>query len=356
VESNTIENDSRAAFVHGEYHIDERWSAAAGVRRTDDTRRLSENSYAVVPGAGQACTIIDATTGFPANGGGPCPPIDKSVGYGYWSWEFSTRYRLTPELNAYLRTGRGQRSGGWNAPVNTLQDQPFHPEQLTDYELGLKADLLGGALLVDGDVFYGNYDQMQRLLPRLVGGTPTTFVINAGKARVSGAEFESTLMVARGASAHLAAGWTDARYREFLYSADGVSAPADLSGNRFNATPRFNAGLGLAYDTRLGAGAVRLRADYAWQDTVQFNVINDFNSQGAYGTVNARATYAAPGGAWELALFGTNLGGRQYAVTGGSVSALPSPIPAFSWQIPGAPRMYGVELTLRVGKARNAPS
>jgi hypothetical protein len=28
-----------------------------------------------------------------------------------------------------------------------------------------------------------------------------------------------------------------------------------------------------------------LRADYAWQDKIQFNVINDFNCQGGYGTV-----------------------------------------------------------------------
>jgi hypothetical protein len=28
------------------------------------------------------------------------------------------------------------------------------------------------------------------------------------------------------------------------------------------------------------------RADYAWQDKIQFNVINDFNNPGAYGTAN----------------------------------------------------------------------
>jgi len=28
-----------------------------------------------------------------------------------------------------------------------------------------------------------------------------------------------------------------------------------------------------------------LRTDYAWQDKIQFNVINHFNRQGVYGTV-----------------------------------------------------------------------
>jgi iron complex outermembrane receptor protein len=173
VESNSIRNESSAAFIHGEFRVTDRWAVAAGVRRTDDLRRLSENAYAATPG-GPACTIVDASTGLPPGFPipAPCPPIDKSVRFSYWSWELSTSYRLAGGLSTYFRTGRGQRSGGWNAPVNTFQDQPFHPEQLTDFEWGVKAQALGGAWVTMADVFYGDYQQMQRLMPSLVGGTP----------------------------------------------------------------------------------------------------------------------------------------------------------------------------------------
>jgi len=40
-------------------------------------------------------------------------------------------------------------------------------------------------------------------------------------------------------------------------------------------------------------GDLLLRADYAWQDKIEFNVINDFNYQGAYGTANARVALAS---------------------------------------------------------------
>lgn len=344
VESNTVQNLSDAAFVHGEYHISERWAAAAGLRRTDDTRRLEEVAYAESP-IGPACTITGTD---PA---APCPPFDKSVSFSYWSWELSTRYRVSDEVNAYFRSGRGQRSGGWNVPVNTLQDQPFRPEQITDYELGTKADLLGGAWTINGDVFLGNYDDMQRLLPQVVGNppTPTTFVINAGRARVSGAELESFLMLSRSWSLHADLGWTDAHYREFQYSPGSGQPVQNLAGNEFYQTPKFNAGLGFGYEARVADGTVRVHADYSWQDAIQFNVINDFNNQGAYGTLNARGSYVGAGGAWEVALFGTNLTGREYAITGGSVVEQGSPLPAFSWQIPGAPRMFGAELLLRFG-------
>ncbi|HXY05542.1 MAG TPA: TonB-dependent receptor [Burkholderiaceae bacterium] len=342
VESNSLENLSYAGFLHGEYRWSDRWSAALGLRRTDDVRKLNENDYSATP-IGPICTIGGAPLG-------PCPPVNESVSFSYWSWEFSTRYRFSEELNGYFRTGRGQRSGGWNVPVSSLQEQPFLPEVLTDYELGLKADLLGGAWLIMGDVFLGNYDQMQRLLPQLVNGTPTTSVINAGKARVSGAELESELRLSASWWFRVAAGFTDAYYRQFLYAPIPGQPAIDESHNLFYLTPRYNAGVGVAYETPVSDGKLRVNADYDWQDSVQFSVFNDFNNQAAYGTLNARAAYSFDrNGKWEIAVFGTNIGGQQYAVTGGSVDIVGSPTPATSWQIPGPPRVYGVGLSYRFG-------
>ena len=351
IERNTVGNRSMAAFAHADWHLSEQWSAAAGLRHTRDTRRISENSYLALPGGLQACTILDQSTGAPANGGGSCPPIDRQAGFGYWSWEFSSSYRVDDATHVYLRNGRAQRSGGWNLPVNTLQDQPFRPERLTDYELGLKADLFGGGVLVNTDVFLGNYDDMQRLLPQLVGGTPTTYVINAGRARVSGAEFEGDVALSRDWSARLSLGWTQARYKQFAYLPGGGQPAIDASSNAFSQTPRFNAALGAGYSVPVYTHRLSLHLDYAWQDAVAFNVFNDANHQGAYGTLNARAALAQDARArWELAAFGTNLTQKTYAVTGGSVATgYPPQAPAFSWQIPGAPRMLGLELTWRWG-------
>ncbi len=353
-ERNSVQNLSTAAFAHAEYHLSDRWAAAVGLRRTDDTRKLAESSFADTPG-GPVCTIpVSPTDPTPAGNGGPCPPINEQVKYAYWSWELSTRYRVSDELNTYLRSGRGQRSGGWNAPVNSLQDQPFKPETLTDYELGFKADLLGGGLLVDGDVFYGRYDQMQRLLPQLVGGTPTTYVINAGRARISGAELEANLRSSRSLSFQGSLGLTNAKYLDFSYNylpPQGPPIAVNLANNDFYQTPRLTASAGATYELRLASGTLSLHADYAWQDKIQFNLINDFNQQAAYGTLNARATLAADSRSWALAVFGTNLTNRQYAVAGGSVGADPTgqTPPPISWQIPGDPRMYGLELTYRFG-------
>jgi iron complex outermembrane receptor protein len=347
-EQNTVVNHSEAVFVHGEYQLTPDWAIAAGVRRTDDRRELQENSFVIVPGSGESCTILDISLPPPYQVAGACPDKSNTVSYGFWSWEFSARHRLNDAWNTYTRIGRSQRSGGWNAPLSTLQDAPFRPEQLTDYELGLKANLLGGALAISGDVFYGRYNDMQRLLAQSTPtGTPATLVVNAGRARISGAELELLFRPSRQATLQASAGWTDARYLEFQYS-PGIGLPAqDLSSNAFYQTPRVQASLGASYRIPTGPGDLWLRADYAWQDKIQFNVINDFNAQNAYGTLNARLALQSYVKTWELALFGSNLRDTRYVYTGGTILApqLPPPSAAIAWQVPGDRRTVGVELT-----------
>jgi iron complex outermembrane receptor protein len=352
-EENSVTNRSVAGYLHGEYRLTSAWAVAAGVRRTGDSRELQENSFVDIPGVGENCTILDTSQPPPFQIPGPCPPIDKRVSYGFWSWELSSRYRFSPALNSYVRIGRSQRSGGWNAPLSTLQDQPFRPEQLTDYELGLKADLFGGAFAVNGDVFYGKYDDMQRLLARLnPDGTPVTLVTNAGRARISGAELEALWRFAPRAALQGSFGWTDARYQTFLYTPVPGGPAQDLSGNDFYQTPRRQAALGGSYQVPTAAGDVLLRADYAWQDRIQFNVINDFNNQGAYGTANARIALASHEQTWELAVYGNNLADKRYAYTGGTLGAPLAPSPTIAWNIPGPRRTAGIEGTYRWNPAR----
>ncbi|GAC1452564.1 MAG: hypothetical protein PVS2B3_11440 [Steroidobacteraceae bacterium] len=345
---NSVDNRSRAAYLHGQYQLTERWDVAAGVRRTQDYRTLDDNAFvntAPQP-PGEFCTIVDASNPqnpipLGAETGGPCPPLHKSVTYHYWSWEFSTDYHFNDELLGYVRSGRAQRSGGWNIPLNSLQDVPFKPEQLTDIELGVKANELGGRLTLTADVFTGNYADMQRLLAKLIGNTPTTLVINAGKARVSGLETEATVIVTRELTMQASFGWTHARYQQFI-DPDGN----DASHNDFYMTPTYDAAVSGIYSVPVSIGRLRLRADYSWHSALQFNVLNDFNRQGSVGLLNGRVTLASAGGNLEASLFGTNLTDRRYAYTGGSI-VNPGGPPVASWQAAADRRLYGLELEYR---------
>ena len=356
-DQNWVQNRSEAAYLHGEYQLTSRWEFAAGVRYTQDRRQAADDAYFIppIPGAGAQCTLLDPAQNPvpPFLLGAPCPADNHSVTYDYWSWEASSRYRLTPELMAYVRSGHSQRSGGWNVPFTTVyQDQSFRPETLTDYEIGMKADLLGGALVLNGDVFYGVYDDMQRLLARLnPDGTPVTIITNAGKARVSGSELEAQWRATARTTLGTSFGWTDARYDTFLYQPSYLPVPGlppqNLANNEFYQTPRLSGDVNGSYLIPIEAGDLTMRADYAWQDRVEFNVINDFNYQGPYGTANARVSLASHTRSWELAVFADNLTDKHYAYTGGTLGAPLAPTPTIAWNIPGARRTAGLEGTYR---------
>lgn len=358
-EVNSVHNRSTAAYLHGDWHVDQNWSVSAGLRHTGDERTVDDNAYwqdFPVPGLGlipQVCSITDHLSGQPLGleslPPGPCTPIHNAVSYSFWSWELGTRYHFSERLMSYLRAGRAQRSGGWNIPVASDADTPFRPETLTDIEIGLKGNSAGQRASWDLALFSGQYTDMQRLLARLVNSTPITQVINAGKARVSGAEFEGQLQITRSFGARASLGYTDASYQRFI-APDG----SDLTQNKFYMTPRYQWSLAGTYEVPLAAGKLQLRADYAWHDRVEFNVINDLNHQGPVGLLNARVTYVAGSSGFEVAVFGTNLADRQYAYVGGTILApLPPPappilVPLTSWQAAADRRLLGVELSYRL--------
>jgi iron complex outermembrane recepter protein len=343
-DQNSVVNQSEAIYVHSEGHITSDWALAAGARYTHDKRELQENNYNIPAGSGPSC-LLDLN-GAPISG--PCPNIDKVATFGYESWEISTHYRLSESWNTYARIGRSYRSGGWNDPLGSYNDTPYRPEQLTDYEIGTKANLFGNSLILDADVFFSQYDDMQRLLGILDSNdSPDTLVINAGRARVSGTEFEGRWRMSPGMTVNGSFGWTDGHYQSFMYTPVPGQPPVNLAGNSFFETPPYQASFGAQYEYPLSLGRLKLSADYAWNAKVQFNVINDFNYQTAYGTLNGRIALTGSKPDWEVALYATNLTDQRFAYNGGTITSPPSTAAIFAWRVPGAPRMVAVEALYR---------
>ena len=160
------------------------------------------------------------------------------------------RYALNPESSVYARVATGYRPGGPNAiPLNVTTGQPlvpnttFNSDSLTSYELGYKADLLNKMLSVEAAI----YDIEWRNIQQAFASSGTTAIINAGKARVRGAEMSATYrpltqltLVAKGA-------YTDAKFTE-----DAPELGAD-SGDRLPDSPKFSASLSANYSFALAA-------------------------------------------------------------------------------------------------------
>ena len=151
---------------------------------------------------------------------GPCPAVELERSFDYFSYELSARYELNDYIAVYARHGLGQKAGGINIPVASI-DSPiiFAPEEVRDYEIGLKADdLLGGTLGFNVAVFYSDYTNLQRNIGTLIPGTAitATATVNAGAATVQGIEFDFRWRPVDGLTISGFAGYTDAEYDEFI--------------------------------------------------------------------------------------------------------------------------------------------
>ncbi len=109
---------SAAVFSHLEYAFTERLTGSAGVRYTEEEKRIRNLS-----------------------GTGPVASGGNSKSFTNLSPMVGLQYFPGPDVQIYGSVSRGFKSGGFNTIVLLPREDylPFDPEEVTSYELGIKA-------------------------------------------------------------------------------------------------------------------------------------------------------------------------------------------------------------------------
>ena len=92
----------------------------------------------------------------------------------------------------YLTYSEGFLSGGLSeAPSGDLEN--FDPEEVTNWELGFKLDMLDSSLRVNGAFYYSDYKnrQLTTLVINPVTNAPAPATVNADKSTIKGFELET---------------------------------------------------------------------------------------------------------------------------------------------------------------------
>ena len=63
----------------------------------------------------------------------------------------------------YASYTEGYKAGGFNSAADDILAGPFDPEEVTNYELGMKSSWLDNTLRVNAAVFSYTYDNLQSL-------------------------------------------------------------------------------------------------------------------------------------------------------------------------------------------------
>lgn len=338
LDSNDPLERSKALYAQGTYDLSDLLDGlrfTAGYRYTWDYREFGGIGFTSSGG----CTFLGAT-----------PPVclsSQSANFQAGAWTVGFDYRITPESFAYVTARRGYRSGGVDGQASSAALSVYHPEFLTDVEIGLKSDwtILGMKARTNVDAFHGDYSNAQVNEIVVVNGTTFNDIVNAASATMEGLEFDGTLVPVKGVELTGAWAHTEASYDQFLDVGTGLQDKGErfpnTPQNKFSLTGRYY----LPVDQQLGDVSFAATWSYS-SHQVSVSTPDPFSTQGSYSLFDLRLDWSNVAG-WpvDASLFATNVTDAVYKIGGFPVYN----DVGFSSAIYGEPRMFGIRLKYRFG-------
>jgi iron complex outermembrane recepter protein len=365
-----------AGFGQITWHVSDALRGSVGARYTEDTKQDRHGVNLVCPTpnatiANGGFNLAGIATGdipmspdpdSPLPVAGTCRITTHNDAKKIWSkitYMARLEYDLSEGLLVYALTNTGFKSG-------VIQDGGTFadPEEVVNYELGLKASLLDGTMALNTVGFYSDYSDILRTRIEFdAGGVHQLVTRNATAAGIFG--LESELLWKPTATDVLQAVFTYlvSEYRAYptvdaqYYVADDPLTPIiELKGNKLPFAPEYTMALVYERSFALPNGAKlvpRLQARYQSE-----MFLTDFNRpsdrQAAYTRTDLSLRYEAPAD-WVIEAFVQNvedeavknnvdLRGNQPGA--GGVPGFPGVARAFF----DAPRTYGLRATYRFGE------
>jgi outer membrane receptor protein involved in Fe transport len=242
----------------------------------------------------------------------------------------------------YESISRGVKSGGFTAhnTVSAPAVDPFKPERLTAYEVGVKSDVTR-TLRVDTAAFYYRYRD-QQLLGKIYDAVSGSYIgqfVNADS-RISGGEVEVEWRPFGGLSVSQYAGFAEGYYTSQLLNSD--TPPVNYNG-RPESFPKWSYGGEASYVWSLGGYELTAESNYSFHDTYsQFYLLGSSAfTIPKYWLANANLSLAPAGGPWTVSLWGRNIFNRDYDVTRNFF------LPGTNIAQAGAPATFGVRFNYK---------
>jgi len=381
------DNDAVAAFAQLEWEWSEQWRTTLGLRYTDETRKLKRKRYVVVPDS------LDANGGAVSEIVPDSGLYQREPGFVYnpffdFTLDDDTRAKTsdndtTPMASVqylindvdsidagtvYLTYSEGFLSGGLSeAPSGDLEN--FEPEEVKNWELGFKLDLLNSSLRVNGAFYYSDYKnrQLTSLVINPVTNSPAPATVNAAKSTIKGFELETMWYPIEELQLMFNMTLNDGKIKEYVDTQITVadtsvppapgcsranltflevdSCPNDRSNENLPRLPEQTYYFAAEYSLQTSFGVVMPRVQYSYKSDIDYcfdaaSCDSGLWLEGEQHDLSARITWISPDETWVGAIYGNNLTDEDYIV-GGTALVESQGVGGYSV---ATPTTYGVEL------------
>ncbi len=214
------EKNNLGLYSEMTFRLTDRWALTLGLRfQHDQIERSGTSPYAGVP-------------------------LDYDEAFEAWLPKVSLAYDLTPEVRVGVLVNRGYNPGGVNLSFASGRYIDFHEETVWNYELFGRVLLLDGRLTLNGNLFYSDYRDSQRLLPDYLNGMQYgSYVVNAERAEAYGLEIALDYLVLDDLRIKAGAGWLQTEIGRFSNAGGDV-----YEGKEFSRAPAYMFSLGMDWD------------------------------------------------------------------------------------------------------------
>lgn len=335
--------DSIAVFADLSYPVTDRLSVSAGLRYTYEEK---ESSRRFENFQDTSILVIEDTPPFLGGAGIPGTTLFGKDDFDALTPKFSVSYQASDDLMLYASAARGFKSGGFDGRGSTeFAFQPFDPETVWSYEVGVRSSWAGGRLIANAAYFYNDYSDLQvtSFGADPVSGVFVSLFTNAAKARIQGIELELTGRPAEALTLNATVGFLDADYEEFETLVLGVVT--DVSDRGLVNSPKWNASLGATYEQPITDRLIGVAHMDAAYRSKTFNEItaSEILAADEYVIVNAFLSVRTEDGRWEFRGGVQNLTDQAIRVQGFNLSEFPG----FQLSFFSAPRTYDFRLFYR---------
>jgi outer membrane receptor protein involved in Fe transport len=295
--------NSFGEFGQVNYRFNDVLKGTVGVREDHETRELVNLNTGVLAGP-----PIPSFTG---------QALNRSITSNLPSGKAELDYTPVDKTLIYGSISRGVKSGGFTAHNTTTAPaaDPFEPEKLTAYEIGVKSDV-ARTLRIDAAVFFYRYKD-QQILGKVFDNTSQSYIgrFENADSRISGGEVELEWQPLAGLSVSQYAGFAEGYYTGKIL--DSSTPPVDYQGRPLSF-PKWTYGGDVSYAWDVADYKVTAESNYSFHDTYsQFYLLgsSDFTIP-KYWLANANVSLSpASGVPWTVTLWGRNIFNKAYDVT-----------------------------------------
>jgi iron complex outermembrane receptor protein len=289
---------SLGEFGQINYQFNSQLKATLGVREDHETRELLNLA------TGFVIPVVPFTSG-----------LSHSTTSNLPSGKIELDYTPVEGTLVYESISRGVKSGGFTAhnTTNGAATEPFSPEKLTAYEVGVKSDV-SRTLRVNASAFYYRYRD-QQILGKVFDDVSGSYIgrfVNANS-RLAGGELEVEWHPLQGLSVSQYAGFVEGYYTSNLLDSNNVNY-----NGRPLSVPKWSYGGDVSYAVNVGEFKITPEANYSFHDTYsQFYLLgSDDYTIPKYWLANASVSVSpTSGGPWTVGIWGRNIFNKGYDVT-----------------------------------------